>query len=85
MREFVAEQYLPADGSAAAVRRAEAAREAAEQLTHEGTEVHFVRSIFIPEDETCIYLYRAESIDAVRAAVALASLPVERVAEAVTR
>jgi hypothetical protein len=84
MREFVVEQYLGAAYSQVAAGRAGAARLAAEQLTSEGTPVHFVRSIFIPEDETCIHLYRAESVDAVRAVAARASLAIERITEAVT-
>jgi hypothetical protein len=84
MQEFVAEQYLPSDGSRTAARCARAARRAAEQMTREGTRVQFVRSIFIPEDETCIYLYRADSIDAVRVAATRASLRLDRVAKAVT-
>ncbi len=84
MREFVAEQYLPAAGGAEAAVRAGAARRAAEQLTCEGTPVELVRSIFIAVDETCLHLYRAESIDAVRAVAARASLPLERVAESVS-
>lgn len=84
MREFVAEQYLAAAGRAEAAVRADAARRAAEQLSGEGTPVEFVRSIFIPEDETCLHLYRAGSIEAVRAAAARASLRLDRVAEAVS-
>jgi Protein of unknown function (DUF4242) len=82
MRAFVAEQYLPAKAAATAAYGAEAAGRAAEQLTREGTPVRFVRSIFVPEDETCFHLYLAESIEAVHAAAGRASLPVERVAEA---
>jgi hypothetical protein len=84
MREFIVEQYLPAAGAAAAENDAGAARRAAEQMRSEGIRVQFVRSIFIPEDETCIHLYRADSIEIVRAAATRASLPLERIAEAVT-
>jgi hypothetical protein len=83
MREFVAEQYLPASGADAAVKLAGAARRAAEQLTSEGTPIRFVRSIFIPEDETCLHVYQADSVETVRTAVARASLPLDRVAEAI--
>jgi hypothetical protein len=85
MREFVAEQYVSRSDPGTAERGARAARLAAERLTREGTPVELVRSIFIPEDETCIYVYEACSIDAVRAALARAPLRFERVAEAVTR
>lgn len=84
MREFVAEQYLSGADAAGAQRGANAARAAAEQLTREGMAVEFVRSIFIPRDETCIYIYKADSIEAVHAAGALSPLRFERVSEAVT-
>jgi Nickel responsive protein SCO4226-like len=82
MREFVAEQYIP--GATAAAADACAARQAAEEMTRQGTRVQVVSSIFIPDDETCIHLYRADSIEAVRAAASRAALPLERISEAVT-
>jgi hypothetical protein len=84
MREFAAEQYLSGADADAAERRASVARLAAERLTREGTPIEFVRSIFIPEDETCIYIYRADSIQAVQQVAARASLRFERVSEALT-
>jgi hypothetical protein len=84
VREFVTEHYLPADGEEAAARGADAACSAAEQLRREGIVVQLVRSIFIPEDETCIYLYRGDSIEAVQAVAGRAALSLERVAEAVS-
>lgn len=84
MREFAAEQYLSGTDNAAAEHGATVARLAAEQLTREGTPVEFVHSIFVPEDETCIHMYRADSIDAVRLVAARASLRFERISEAVT-
>lgn len=83
MREFIGEQYLAAEDAEAAAQRADVARAAAEQLRGEGATVHYVRSIFIPEDETCLHLYRADSIGAVRAAAARASLRLERLTEAI--
>jgi hypothetical protein len=84
MREYVGEQYLPAQDAGGAAQLADAARAAADQMRREGTPVHYVRSIFIAEDETCIHLYRADSIDAVRAAAARSSLKLERIAEAIS-
>lgn len=85
MREFVAEQYVSGADTAGVERGAEAARFAAEQLSGEGTPVEFVRSIFIPLDETCMYVYRADSIETVHAALARTQLRFERVSEAVTK
>jgi hypothetical protein len=81
MREFIGEQYLPADDAGAVADRAGVARAAAEQLRREGTPVHYVRPIFIPSDETCIHMYRADSIEAVRTAAARACLRLDRIAE----
>ena len=64
MREFVGEHYLSSEAAQGPGRCAKAARAAADQLRREGTRVYHVRSILIPEDETCIHLYRAESIEA---------------------
>jgi len=84
MPEFVAERYLSAADAGPDPQRAGAAREAAEQLTREGTPVRHVRSIFIPEDETCIHVYWADSIGAVRAAAARASLRFDRISAAIS-
>jgi len=45
--------------------------------------VRFVRSVFVPEDETCFYIYEATSVDDVRAATRLAGLPSPHIAEMV--
>jgi len=85
MAEFVVEHYVARSGGDSFRRDAEGARRAAEQLTSEGTPVTYLRSIFVPEDETCYVLYRARSADAVREAAQRAQLQFERVAEAVTQ
>jgi Protein of unknown function (DUF4242) len=41
--------------------------------------VRFVRSVFIPEDETCICVYQASSAKDVREAALHAGLPVGQV------
>jgi hypothetical protein len=84
MREFIAEQYLSGTDAAAAQRGADAARLAAEQLRREGLPVQLVRSMFIPEDETCLYIYRADSIETVQMAITRAALRLEHVAEAMS-
>ena len=81
MAEFLIELYVSClDGDA--VSRDECrAREAAATLTAEGTRVRLLRSIYVPEDETCFLLFRAGSIDAVREAARRAALSYEHVAE----
>ena len=84
MREFIGEQYISGSDTAAVRHGAAAAREAAEQLSREGATVQFVRSLFVPDDETCLYIYHADSIDTVRVAVERAALRLEHIAEAIS-
>ncbi|MGO9954525.1 MAG: hypothetical protein ACLP50_00845 [Solirubrobacteraceae bacterium] len=84
MREFAAEQYLSGNDTAAAEQAAGRARLAAEQLSRDGTAIELIRAIFIPADETCIYIYRADSLEVVREAGARSSLRFERISEALT-
>lgn len=83
MTAFLVELYVARTDGAAAEHGAERARVAAEQLAREGTPVRFLHSIFVPEDETCFFLYEAGSAAAVREAAGRAALVFERVAEAV--
>ena len=69
MAEFLVETYVARTDSAAVELGAERSRLAAEELTREGTPVRCLRSIFVPEDETCFFLYEADSADTMRAAV----------------
>ncbi|MGZ8514320.1 MAG: nickel-binding protein [Candidatus Limnocylindrales bacterium] len=83
MAEFLVECYVSRTDGAAAADGSDGARRAAAALTEEGTEVRFLRSIFVPEDETCFYLFEATSVDTVREAAARAGLTFGRVAAAV--
>jgi hypothetical protein len=83
MAEFLVEVYVSRADPAAVERGAERARLAAEELTREGTPVRYLRSIFVPEDETCFFLYEAASVEDVEEAARRASLRFERGAVAV--
>jgi len=83
MTEFLVEAYVPQSDGAGAERGAERARAAAEQLSSEGEPVRYLRSIFVPEDETCFYLFEAVSAAAVRKAAERAALHFERITTAV--
>jgi hypothetical protein len=83
MAEFLVELYVPRGDAAGFERGAERARIAAQQLTREGTPVRYVRSLFVPEDETCFYLCEAGSPAAVGDAARRAGLVFDRIAEAV--
>ena len=83
MPEFIAEQYFSRTDAAGARRAAGAARRAAEELAGQGTDVALVQSMFVPEDETCIFFYNAESLDSVRLAAQRGGLEFEHIAAAV--
>jgi hypothetical protein len=82
--EYLVELYVARSDGAGAERCGDRARLAAEELALEGVPVRYVRSIFVPEDETCFYLYEATSPDVVREAARRAGFTSERVTEAVS-
>jgi len=85
MPEYLVELYVSRGNGDAVEKGAESARRAAEELSREGTLIRYVQSIFLPDEETCFFLYEAASVDAVREAATRAALPFEHVTEAVTR
>lgn len=81
---YLVELYVSQHDLASVGRGVECARRAAADLASEGTVVRYVRSIHVPDDETCLLLYEAESIEAVDAAARRAGLVVDRIAVAET-
>ena len=71
---YLVELHRPQDGWGELQSVAARARAAAEQLRAGGTPVRFLRSLFVPEDETCFLLFEGESRGSVRRVVAHAGL-----------
>ncbi|MEP7335552.1 MAG: hypothetical protein ABI717_07205 [Actinomycetota bacterium] len=83
MPSYLVETYLPrarVRERAASERRA---RSAAEELTRNSTSVRFERSIHVPEDETCFYVFDAPSSRDAALAAQSAELDAIRIVEAV--
>jgi hypothetical protein len=59
------------------------ARSAAEELTQEGTRVHLERSIYVPEDEICFFVFDASVARGAALAAQRAGLDPVRVVEAI--
>jgi Protein of unknown function (DUF4242) len=78
---FLVETYAPSSVARADVETR--ARRAAAELARTGIPVRYVRSIFVPEDEMCLYLFEARSADAVREASERAGIAPERIVEAI--
>jgi Protein of unknown function (DUF4242) len=83
MTEFLVETYAFRNAGVEVAAGATRARAAAAELTREGKPVRFLRSIFVPEDETCFYLFEAGSQDVVEEAARRAELRFDRIAAAV--
>lgn len=83
MPEFLVELYVPRTDAASMRRGAERARQAAEEMSSQGTVIRYLRSILVPDDETCFHLYKASSVEAVREVGSRAGLRFERISEAV--
>jgi hypothetical protein len=82
LARYTVEVRIPETGWADLQQAAAQARQATEELRREGAQVRFLRSIFVPEDGACFFLYEGSSADAVKAAALRARLGVRRVDEA---
>jgi hypothetical protein len=83
MKEYMVELYVSRADPGAVERAAQLTSRAADQMSRLGTPVRFLRSIYAAEDETCFFLYEAETETAVRQAALAAGRPFEHVAEVV--
>src|SRR5262245_19008355 len=80
---YLIEAYLARGNERELAETARRARAAAEGLKGYGGPVRYVGSIFLPQEETCFYLYEAPSAEAVREVSRLAGIVPDRVADAV--
>jgi hypothetical protein len=76
MQSYLVESYAANSG-------VEDQRDRAQLAAEVGTGVRYVRTTFLPGDETLLHVFEAESAEAVREAVRVAALPYERIVEAV--
>jgi hypothetical protein len=83
MAGFLVELYVARHDRDIVERHVEQARAAAEELAREGVAVRCLRSIFLPEDETCLLLYDAARAEDVAEAARRAGVSYERIVEAV--
>jgi hypothetical protein len=83
MGEFMLELYVSRSGRDAVPDRAERARTCAKRARRDGEAIRLSLVIFVPEDETCLLVYEAASVESVRRCAHLAGLPAERIVEAI--
>jgi hypothetical protein len=63
MPSYLVETYLPRGASGERTARERRAHSAAEELTRQGTPVRFDRTLHVPEDEICFFIFDARARD----------------------
>ena len=80
MTRFLVEAYTPPSFAIAEIEAR--ARRAADDLTAGGTDVRYLHAIFVPEDELCLHLLDAGSLEAANDLVRRAGISPDRIVEA---
>lgn len=83
MPSYLVEAYLPRSRAHEARASGGRARAAAEELSREGMPIRYVRTTFLPDDETCFHLFEAPSVEVVEEASSRAELGHTRVVPAI--
>jgi hypothetical protein len=78
MATYLVEAYL-----ANRPKAVEAARSMARRAADVGSGIRYLRTTFLPHDETVFHLFEAPSEDAVVAAATVVAMPIDRITEAV--
>ncbi len=83
MPTFLVEAYEPRGHHGSLVESERRVRTAAAELSRSGTDVRYLRSIYVPADEMCFHVFEGASIDVVEEVGRLARRKFDRVTEAV--
>lgn len=83
LERFLVEVRRPARAWSDLDSDLERARMAAARLTSEGRPVQLLRSVYVPDDGSCVFLYEGRSAADVRSAAEALGLEVERVVETI--
>jgi hypothetical protein len=70
MPSYLVEVYLPRSRAHEARASGHRARTGAEQLAREGVPIRYIRTAYLPDDETCFHLFEARTPAAVEEAPA---------------
>jgi hypothetical protein len=78
---YLVELATPASGWQDLQQLTSRARAGAEEMSREGAAIRFLRSIFVPEDHSCFFLYECDSIETVGEAGRRAQLHIVGIAK----
>ena len=81
MPSYLVESFVPRSSLDTALEAGGRLRAACDELRRKGSSARYVRTTFVPEDETCFLLVDAASADDVREAARRAALTIDRVVE----
>jgi hypothetical protein len=79
VEQYLVELYLPRCDEAALADAVLRARRASDELTSEGKQVRYLRTMFVPADEICFQLYEAGAATTVGEATRRAEIAYERI------
>lgn len=83
MPTFLVEAYEPRGRNGSLAEIEGRARAAAAELSRSGMAVRYLRSIYVPADETCFHVFEGSSIGQVEEVGRRAGLAFDRITEAV--
>jgi hypothetical protein len=81
--KFLVEVYLPKSWVDRIPAQDDRLRTAAAGMEAEGISIRYVEALFLSEDETCFFVFEADSVDAVAEAGRRAELRFERIVHVV--
>jgi hypothetical protein len=81
VKQFLVEVFVPRSRALELPAAKERVRAVAASVSRCDGDIRYVRAIYVPEDETCFYVFDASSADLVAQVSGLAGLPEGRVVE----
>ena len=79
MQRYLVEVYLPRSRADEARSTGRRARAASDDLTRNGAKVRYVRMTYLPDDDTCFYVFEAASVAIVEQVCRVAELGSARI------
>jgi hypothetical protein len=83
VKQFLVEVFVPRSRARELPAAKKRVRAAARRVARSDDDIRYVRAIYVPEDETCFYVFNAASADLVAQVSDLAGLRDGRVVETV--
>lgn len=83
MPSYLVETFLPRGSASDRIAQETATSSAAEALARDGALIHFGGSIYVPEDEICLFSFDAPSVGDIERIAERAGLRLLRIVEAI--